>query len=274
MFVQDSSLRPARRNAESSPGPRDRPFLRISRGRIIEETFRVCPWQEEILDRIARHRSVSFHCGSHCNNFLEPPSDRRVESGAVPTAMFTDQHGGTIVDPAPSPSASIRTSSRWPFRPDLETHERRLRSVCTCRGQNCCWFGVDRQWTTQKASRSDFGAYRSKLRRVLHPDLRRCAVSLRVPDWGSESDAHRFTSGQHGGGVEGAWLIAGSARRVRAEWRPDRVPERAQPTRERRISSTAWPSSPCVVSSLHDGMGDLASEGARGATGRTTGRAR
>ncbi len=34
------------------------------------EAFRVCPWQEEILDGLLGNDLLAFHLQYHCNNFL------------------------------------------------------------------------------------------------------------------------------------------------------------------------------------------------------------
>ncbi|HKY22471.1 MAG TPA: trehalose-6-phosphate synthase [Vicinamibacterales bacterium] len=43
------------------------------------EAFRICPWQEEILDGLLGSDLLGFHVQLHCNNFLETV-DRLVES--------------------------------------------------------------------------------------------------------------------------------------------------------------------------------------------------
>ena len=43
------------------------------------EAFRICPWQEEILDGMLGSDLLGFHMQLHCNNFLETV-DRLIES--------------------------------------------------------------------------------------------------------------------------------------------------------------------------------------------------
>ena len=43
------------------------------------EAFRICPWQEEILDGLLGSDLLGFHVQLHCNNFLETV-DRLIES--------------------------------------------------------------------------------------------------------------------------------------------------------------------------------------------------
>ena len=35
------------------------------------EIFRICPWQDELLDGLLANDLLGFHLGDHCNNFLE-----------------------------------------------------------------------------------------------------------------------------------------------------------------------------------------------------------
>jgi len=43
------------------------------------EAFRICPWQEELLDGLLGSDLLGFHVQLHCNNFLET-ADRSIES--------------------------------------------------------------------------------------------------------------------------------------------------------------------------------------------------
>jgi len=38
------------------------------------EIFRICPWQDEILDGLLGNDMLGFHTGDHCNNFLDTVS--------------------------------------------------------------------------------------------------------------------------------------------------------------------------------------------------------
>ena len=40
----------------------------------ISEIFRICPWQEELLDGLLGNDMLGFHIGDHCNNFLDTVS--------------------------------------------------------------------------------------------------------------------------------------------------------------------------------------------------------
>jgi len=38
------------------------------------EIFRICPWQDELLDGLLGNDMLGFHIGDHCNNFLDTVS--------------------------------------------------------------------------------------------------------------------------------------------------------------------------------------------------------
>jgi len=65
------------------------------------EVFRICPWQEEILDGLLANDLLSFHIQYHCNNFLETV-ERALES-RVDRESFAVTRGGktTYVRPQP-----------------------------------------------------------------------------------------------------------------------------------------------------------------------------
>jgi trehalose 6-phosphate synthase len=56
------------------------------------EVFRVCPWQEEILDGLLGNDLLAFHIQYHCNNFLDTV-DRALES-KVDMDRFAATRGG------------------------------------------------------------------------------------------------------------------------------------------------------------------------------------
>ena len=65
------------------------------------ETFRVCPWQEEILDGLLGNDLLSFHVQDHCNNFLETV-DRGIESKVDPAQFSVTRNGRTtLIQPHP-----------------------------------------------------------------------------------------------------------------------------------------------------------------------------
>ena len=66
-----------------------------------QEVFRICPWQEELLDGLLGNDLLSFHIQHHCNNFLDTVN-RSIEA-MVDMAHFSVTRGGrtTIVRPHP-----------------------------------------------------------------------------------------------------------------------------------------------------------------------------
>jgi trehalose 6-phosphate synthase len=89
------------------------------------EVFRICPWQEEILDGLLGNDLLSFHIQYHCNNFLETV-DRAIEA-RVDTEHFAVIRGGktTLVRPHP---ISIDPDLIASFAPeDVKQAERRIR---------------------------------------------------------------------------------------------------------------------------------------------------
>ena len=65
------------------------------------EVFRVCPWQDEILDGMLGNDLLAFHIQYHCNNFLDT-IDRTLEA-KVDMEHFAVTRGGhtTMVRPFP-----------------------------------------------------------------------------------------------------------------------------------------------------------------------------
>jgi len=65
------------------------------------EAFRICPWQEQILDGLLGNDLLSFHIRYHCNNFLDTV-DRAIEA-KVDWERYEVTRGGkkTAVRPFP-----------------------------------------------------------------------------------------------------------------------------------------------------------------------------
>jgi trehalose 6-phosphate synthase len=65
------------------------------------EIFRICPWQDEILDGLLGNDLLSFHIQYHCNNFLETV-DRAIESRIDLDRFAVTRRGHrTLVRPHP-----------------------------------------------------------------------------------------------------------------------------------------------------------------------------
>ncbi|HEY2786259.1 MAG TPA: trehalose-6-phosphate synthase [Fimbriiglobus sp.] len=105
------------------------------------ETFRVCPWAEEILEGMLGNDLMSFHIQHHCNNFLETV-DRTVEC-RIDRERFAVQRNGnnTMVRPHPisvDPDlANEYLGNNWEAR---ATHFRRKHRL----GDRPLLIGVDR----------------------------------------------------------------------------------------------------------------------------------
>ena len=65
------------------------------------DTFRICPWQDELLDGLLGNDILGFHIGDHCNNFLDTVSktlDARVD---FDYSMVSYRGERTLVRPFP-----------------------------------------------------------------------------------------------------------------------------------------------------------------------------
>jgi trehalose 6-phosphate synthase len=65
------------------------------------EIFRICPWQDELLDGLLANDLLGFHIGDHCDNFLETVA--RANLGRVNFEYNMVSHGDylTLVRPFP-----------------------------------------------------------------------------------------------------------------------------------------------------------------------------
>jgi len=65
------------------------------------EVFRICPWQEELLDGLLGNDMLGFHIGDHCNNFMEAAS--RILGARVHEEYSLVYHrdDSTLVRPVP-----------------------------------------------------------------------------------------------------------------------------------------------------------------------------
>jgi trehalose 6-phosphate synthase len=91
-----------------------------------KEVFRVCPWQEEILDGMLGNDLLAFHIQYHCNNFLDT-IDRTLEA-KVDMEHFAVTRGGhtTMVRPFPISIDPEMVASSLPTNLDeVEAHLRK-----------------------------------------------------------------------------------------------------------------------------------------------------
>ena len=90
------------------------------------EAFRICPWQEEILDGLLGSDLLGFHVQLHCNNFLETV-DRLVES-RVDYERFSVTRGSheTKVRPFPISIDMEGISQNGAARSDVQAFRKSL----------------------------------------------------------------------------------------------------------------------------------------------------
>jgi trehalose 6-phosphate synthase len=212
------------------------------------ETFRVCPWQEEILDGLLGNDLLSFHVQDHCNNFLETV-DRGIESKVDPAQFSVTRNGRTtLIQPHPISVDPDVVATAIPT--DLETHERRLRKRLHLRDE-LLLVGVDRVDYT-KGIPERFRAIDRLLE--LHPDLKGAFSFVQI---GAPSRTHIVTYRRLNDELreladEINW------RHGTPEWRPIVfLNEYVSPEEIYLLDRLAVG---CVVSSLHDGMNLVAKE--------------
>jgi trehalose 6-phosphate synthase len=90
------------------------------------EAFRICPWQEEILDGLLGNDLLGFHVQLHCNNFLETV-DRAIES-RVDHEQFSVTRGAheTQVRPFPISIDMEGLSQNGHARSDVQAFRKNL----------------------------------------------------------------------------------------------------------------------------------------------------
>jgi trehalose 6-phosphate synthase len=212
------------------------------------ETFRVCPWGEQILHGLLGNDLLSFHIQFHCNNFLETV-ERTLES-RVDYEHFAVVRGGhpTVVRPfAISIDPELWTP---PARLDREAEDREVRAALGL-GSERIVFGVDRLDYT-KGIPDRIRAFERLLTR--HPEWREQVVLVQVGA-PSRDQLTRYQSLSQ----EVDELVAGvNTRFGTAAWRPVvYVHEHREPA---QLAALYRSSAVCVVSSLHDGMNLVAKE--------------
>ena len=141
------------------------------------EVFRICPWQEELLDGLLGNDLLSFHIQYHCNNFLETV-DRALES-RVDWDRFAVTRGGKTTWVRPQPISIDPDLVAGSLPEDPRKEERRLRKRLGVRDQPLL-VGVDRVDYT-KGIPERFRAVDRLL--TSHPELRRkfCFVQVGAP---------------------------------------------------------------------------------------------
>ena len=212
------------------------------------EVFRICPWQEEVLDGLLGNDLLAFHLQYHCNNFLETV-DRALESRAD-MERFAVTRGGKTTYVRPQPISIDPEVVARPAPGDARKEEWRIRQRLGVRDQPLL-VGVDRVDYTKGIP--------ERLRAVdrlltLHPGLKgtfslvqvAAPSRVRIP-------AYRRLNEELDALVEAINWRHGSH-----TWRPivylneHHDPEQLYPLYRMAAG--------CVVSSLHDGMNLVAKE--------------
>jgi trehalose 6-phosphate synthase len=212
------------------------------------EAFRVCPWQDEILDGLLGNDLLSFHVQDHCNNFLETV-DRGTESRVDLEEFSVTRNGKTTrVQPHPISIDPELVAASLPA--DLETEERRLRKRLHL-GDETLLVGVDRVDYT-KGIPERFRAVDRLLER--HPELKTTFSFIQV---GAPSRVHipayrRLNEELNELADEINW------RHTIDGWRP--IVFLNQHCGPQLVYLLDRLATGCVVSPLHDGMNLVAKE--------------
>lgn len=212
------------------------------------EIFRVCPWQDEILDGLLGNDLLAFHIQYHCNNFLETV-DRSLES-RVDMERFSVTRGGRTTAVRPYPISIDADAVAAALPPDRSSAEIRLRRRLGLRGVQVL-FGVDRVDYT-KGIPERFAAVDRLL--ALHPELKGTFTLVQV---GAPSRVH-IPAYQHLNEQLESLVEAINWRHGQGSWRPIVfINEHHDPEQVYALYRIA---AACVVSSVHDGMNLVAKE--------------
>ena len=212
------------------------------------EVFRVCPWQNELLDGLLGNDLLSFHIQYHCNNFLDTV-DRAIEA-RVDTEHFSVTKGGRTTRVRPHPISIDPDFVRVSLPSNVEFASRRIRGELGLRSERLL-VAADRVDYT-KGIPERFAAVERLLER--HPELKGSFSLVQV---GAPSRTHipayrRLNEELETMAEEINWRFGQN------RWRPIVfVNEHYEPERLYALYRMA---AGCVVSSLHDGMNLVAKE--------------
>ncbi len=212
------------------------------------EVFRVCPWQDEILDGMLGNDLLAFHIQYHCNNFLNT-IDRSLEA-KVDMDHFAVTRGGhtTMIRPFPISIDPEAVAACLPA--NLEEAERRLRKTWGIKGERIL-VGIDRVDYT-KGIPERFAAVDRLLAK--HPEWKEkiCFVQIGAPSRMHIPSYRQLNDDLHALVEEINW------RHGQNSWRPivflNEHHNTAQIQTINRLAAVG------VVSSLHDGMNLVAKE--------------
>lgn len=106
------------------------------------EAFRICPWQNEVLEGLLGNHLLGFHLRYHCNNFLETV-DRTIEA-RVDYDRYQVIRGGKNTEVRPFPiSIDFEEVEAAAQGPEVEAEMRRLRKALDLDGR-VVGMGLDR----------------------------------------------------------------------------------------------------------------------------------
>ena len=211
------------------------------------EAFRICPWQEEILDGLLGSDLLGFHVQLHCNNFLETV-DRLVES-RVDYERFSVTRGSheTKVRPFPISIDMEGLSQNGTARSDVGA----FRKAFGLRDEWAIAMGVDRMDYT-KGIPERLRAVDRFLER--YPEWRERFVFLQM---GAPSRLE-ITEYRHLNDEVDRLTAEINAKHGVDGWKPIVVARANHGVED--IFAGYRAANVCVVSSLHDGMNLVAKE--------------
>jgi alpha,alpha-trehalose-phosphate synthase [UDP-forming] len=212
------------------------------------EVFRVCPWQEEILDGLLGNDLLSFHIQYHCNNFLETV-DRGLES-KVDLERFAVTRRGKTTYVRPQPISIDPDLAPTLVADDALREARRLRKRLGV-GDRPILLGVDRVDYT-KGIPERFRAMDRLL--TLHPELKRKFNFVQVA---APSRVHIPTYRRLNEELD-ALVEEINWRHGNHTWRP--IVYLNEQYKSEQVYALYRLAAGCVVSSLHDGMNLVAKE--------------
>jgi len=212
------------------------------------EVFRICPWQDEILDGLLGNDLLSFHTQHYCNNFLDTV-DRCIEA-RLDRENFSVTRGGktTYLRPHPiSIDPDLVASYESPQGKKLEAILRRRFRLQDRR----LLVGVDRVDYTKGIPERLLALDRLL---TLYPQLKRTFHLVQV---GAPSRTHIPTYRKLNEEINGL-VEQINWRHGDASWRP--VVMINEQYDHDQVSALYRMATGCVVSSLHDGMNLVAKE--------------
>jgi trehalose 6-phosphate synthase len=212
------------------------------------EVFRICPWQDEILDGLLGNDLLAFHIQYDCNNFLD--TVERTLEARVNTEHFAVARGGKTTTVRPHP-ISIDPDAMTAFSNDeMRQLDKQLRKQFGLRDR-LLLLGVDRV-DYIKGIPERFHAVDRLL--TLYHDLKRSFSFVQV---GAPSRTHISTYRRLNEELD-ALAAEINWRHGDNDWQP--IIHINQHYSSEKVYALYRLARGCVVSSLHDGMNLVAKE--------------